>query len=173
MWNPSRSLKLGFLIYKTEGVLSALALLWSPCPLPFPQSIWSVFPPHSAILSGPMPTVCVPCVLWSSRDCGPSASLCLWSFPSKEYWSSCHFLLRGMRPHPGIKPILHWQVDSLPLRRWEAPWPVGHLLFVGIMLSTWQVFAFIFLHKKLPKIWCYHHLMIDDQLAVWESYVKV
>lgn len=37
--------------------------------------------------------------LWSSR------LLCSWNFPDKNTGEGCHFLLQGIFPDPGIKPL--------------------------------------------------------------------
>ena len=38
-------------------------------------------------------------------------------FPRQEYWAGCHSLLQGIFPNQGSNPcLLHWQVDSLPLK---------------------------------------------------------
>ena len=47
----------------------------------------------------------------------PARLLCPWDFPGKNTQVSCHFLLQGIFPTQGSNPhLLHWQVDSLPLR---------------------------------------------------------
>ena len=43
--------------------------------------------------------------------------LCPWNFPGKNAGAGCHFLLQGIFLIYGSKQhLLHWQVDSLPLR---------------------------------------------------------
>ena len=43
-------------------------------------------------------------------------------FPRQEYWRGCHFLLQGIFPTQRSNPcLLHWQVDSLPLRHQGSP----------------------------------------------------
>ena len=43
---------------------------------------------------------------------------CPWNFPGNDIRVSCHFLLQGIFPIQGSKPLLlcllHWQADSLP-----------------------------------------------------------
>ena len=39
-----------------------------------------------------------------------------WDFPGRNTRLGCHFLLRGLFPTQGLN-LLHWQTDSLPLRR--------------------------------------------------------
>ena len=49
--------------------------------------------------------------------------LCPWDMPGKNNGMGCHFLLQGIFPTHGSNPhLLHWQVDSLPLRKptWVA-----------------------------------------------------
>ena len=42
--------------------------------------------------------------------------LCSWDFPGKNTGVDFHFLLQGIFPTQGLNlPLLHWQVDSLPL----------------------------------------------------------
>ena len=46
----------------------------------------------------------------------PARLLCPWDFPGKNTEMGCHFLLQGIFPTQGWNlPLLHWQVDSLPL----------------------------------------------------------
>ena len=43
-------------------------------------------------------------------------AFCLWEFPGKNTWVSCHFLLQGISLTQGSNQhLLHWQADSLPL----------------------------------------------------------
>ena len=50
--------------------------------------------------------------------------LCPVNFPGKNTGAGCHFPLHGLFPTQGLNPcllpLLHWQVDSLPLATWEA-----------------------------------------------------
>ena len=50
----------------------------------------------------------------------PARLLCPWNFPGKNTGVGCHFLLQGIFPIQGLDRhvlcLLHWQVDSLPLR---------------------------------------------------------
>ena len=59
-------------------------------------------------------TLLQPHVLWSTR------LLCPWNFPGKNTGVVCHFIFQGIFPTQGSNPcllcLLHWQVDSLPLR---------------------------------------------------------
>ena len=65
--------------------------------------------------------------LWDPMDY--SLFLCPWDFPGKDTGVSCHFLLPGNLPHPGIKPtsvswcLLYWLADSLPLKHLGSPPP--------------------------------------------------
>ena len=57
-------------------------------------------------------------------------SLCPWNVPGKNTGVGCHLLLQGNFPTQGSNPhllhLLHWQVDSLPLRHLESPhWSSG------------------------------------------------
>ena len=63
----------------------------------------------------------------------PSRLLCPWDFQRKIIGVGCHFLLQrsgggegGCLPSPGIKLLLHWQVDSLPLRHQKSPTYMVH-----------------------------------------------
>ena len=55
----------------------------------------------------------------------PARLLCPWNFPGKNTGVGCHFLLLGIFPTQGsnlhLLLLLHYQVDSLPLHRLEAP----------------------------------------------------
>ena len=50
----------------------------------------------------------------------PWTLLCPWYFPGKNTGVGCRFLLQGIFPTQGLDPylllLLHWQVDSSPLR---------------------------------------------------------
>ena len=58
-------------------------------------------------------------------DCGPPGSSVHGTLQAR-YWSGLPFPSPGDPPDPGIKPVflclLHWQVDSLPLRRLGSPY---------------------------------------------------
>ena len=47
------------------------------------------------------------------------------NFPGKNTAVGCHFLLQGIfltqRSNPSLLCLLHWQADSLPLRRLGSP----------------------------------------------------
>ena len=46
----------------------------------------------------------------------PTRLLCPWDFPGKNTGVGSHFLLHGIFPTQGQNPpLLHWQVDSLPV----------------------------------------------------------
>ena len=176
MWNPSRSLKLGFLIYKTKAsAVYFLALLLGPLPLPSPQLV-SLCSHLSAILTVDANLrVCMLChgrPFATPRTVVRQASSSM-GFSGQECWSSCHFLLQGIFPTRGSHlHLLHWQADSLPLRPLGSPTDLLSPYFLwGIMLSTWQVFAFVFLHKNCLR------LMFSSSYARWptkfgESYVQ-
>ena len=71
------------------------------------------------------------CMLSLSRVCffetawtGPTRLLCPWNFTGKDTGVGCHFLLQGIVPNQGSNlrlSLLHWQVDSLPLRYLPSP----------------------------------------------------
>ena len=49
--------------------------------------------------------------------------------PRQEYWSVLPFPTPEYLPNPGIKRLLHWQADSLPLHHLGSPnadgqWPI-------------------------------------------------
>ena len=47
---------------------------------------------------------------------------CPWDFPGKNTGVDCHFLLQGIFLVQELNlHLLHWQVDSLPLRRQGSP----------------------------------------------------
>ena len=49
-------------------------------------------------------------------DYNPPACLPPWNFPHKNTGVGCHFLLQGIFPTQELNsPLLHWQMDSLPL----------------------------------------------------------
>ena len=53
----------------------------------------------------------------------PTRLLCSWDCPGKNTGVSCHFLLQGIFLKQGSKlPLLHWQEDSLPLKRQGRPY---------------------------------------------------
>ena len=47
-------------------------------------------------------------------------------FSRQEYWSSCHFLIQQIFLTQGLNlsllSLLHWQVDSLPVRHLGSPY---------------------------------------------------
>ena len=48
--------------------------------------------------------------------------LCPWDFPGKKTGMGCHFLFQGIFPTQRQNLwLLHWQVDSLPLRHLRIP----------------------------------------------------
>ena len=52
----------------------------------------------------------------------PARLLCPWDFPGKNTGVGCHFLLQGTFPTQGSNlHLLHWQMDSLPLRHLGSP----------------------------------------------------
>ena len=51
---------------------------------------------------------------------------CPWSFPGKNTWVVCHFLLQEICPTQGWNlRLLHWQADSLQLNHLGRP-KLGH-----------------------------------------------
>ena len=63
------------------------------------------------------PCSCPP--LGNPMDCSLPRLLCPWNLPGKNTEVGFHFLLLGIFPAQGSKPLLlcllHWQEDSLPL----------------------------------------------------------
>ena len=55
----------------------------------------------------------------------PTRNPCEWNSPGKNTRVGCHFLLQGFFPAQGWNPhllhLLHWQIDSLPLRHLGSP----------------------------------------------------
>ena len=89
---------------------------------PFQEENWTWKQPH----------------LWSSTRGGSSQKVCLLSHASsfsekcvlrimtsvKYTGAGCHFILQGISPTQGLKPLLlclHWQVYSLPLHHLGCP----------------------------------------------------
>ena len=61
----------------------------------------------------------------------PAMLLCLWDYPGRNTGVDCHALLQGIFLSQGLNPhLLHWQVDSLPLRHEGSPYTDN-----GILLS--------------------------------------
>ena len=55
-------------------------------------------------------------------DCNPPGSSWPWDFPSKKTGMGFHFLLQGTFPtQRSDLHLLHWEVDSLPLRHQGSP----------------------------------------------------
>ena len=59
------------------------------------------------------------------RGLQPTRFFCPWDCPGKNTGVGCHFLLQGafltQEWNPCLLHLLHWQVDSLPLRHLETP----------------------------------------------------
>ena len=59
--------------------------------------------------------------LFDPVNCSLPGLLCPWYFPGKNTGVGCHFLLQRIFPTQGSNPsllnLLHWQADSVPLRR--------------------------------------------------------
>ena len=68
----------------------------------------------------------------------PTRLLCSWDFPGKNTGVGCLFLLQGILWTQGLKlnllHLLHWQVDSLPLRHMGSP------------LNTYKYFVIAYMH---------------------------
>ena len=59
---------------------------------------------------------------WQCYGLQPARLLCPWDPPGKNTGVDCHFLLQGIFPTQAWNPhLLHWQVDSLPLRHLGSP----------------------------------------------------
>ena len=68
-------------------------------------------------------------ILCNPIDCSPPGSfVCPWDFPGKNTAVGSHFLLQGIFLTQGSNPrpqgLLHWQVDSSPLRHLGSLWVV-------------------------------------------------
>ena len=63
-------------------------------------------------------------ILCNPMDCSPPDFSEHGIFPSKDTGVGCHFLLQGIFQIQGSNPhlpcLLHWQMDSLPLRHLES-----------------------------------------------------
>ena len=60
-------------------------------------------------------------ILYHWMDCSPPCSLSMGS-SRQNTWVRCHFLLQEIFLTQGLNPrLLHWQVDSLPLRHLGSP----------------------------------------------------
>ena len=95
------------------------------------SALYSVKHRFEQFYSGLKNSVCV-CVCTLSHSVGsnslqphglqPTRLFCQWDFPDKNTRMGCHlplqaiFLTQGSNTH-----LLHWQVDSLPLKPWEGP----------------------------------------------------
>ena len=93
----------------------------------------------------------------------PTRILFPWDSPGKNTGMGCHFLLQRIFPTQGSNPcllyLLHWQVDSLPLRHLESPWlprplekcynsPLGPYLHISACISV-----------PAPRLWNRHAVM--------------
>ena len=90
--------------------------------------------------------------LWPHRP-QPARLLCPWNFPGKNTEAGCHFLLQGIFPTQGLNLcllcLLHWQVNSFPLRHLGSPWILrpptespcfqvwGHPSFFRVQTCLW------------------------------------
>ena len=79
-----------------------------------------------------------------------------WNFPGKNTRVGCHFLLQGVFRSQGSNPslprLLHWQVDSLPLR---------HLL-----LGRWK----LLIRKHFQR----HHLFVNHSFKeIWTLTIEL
>ena len=79
----------------------------------------------------------------------PARHRCPHHFPGMSIGVSCHFLVQGIFPTQGsnlhLLCLLHWQEDSLPVRRLEIPfidkmklWSLRHQ-FVPFNFSIWHL----------------------------------
>ena len=57
-------------------------------------------------------------------------------FSRQEYWTGLPFPLPAYLPDPGIKCLLHWQADSLPLSHLGSPWQAEKGGSVSVVVSS-------------------------------------
>ena len=78
--------------------------------------------------------------LCNPTDCSPQASLSM-GFSRQEYWSGCHFPLKGVSSTQGSNlHLMHWQADSLPLV------PSGKLWILQSLESSFIPCLLVYLH---------------------------
>ena len=93
----------------------------------------------------------------------PARLLYSWDFPGKITWFGCHFLLQGTFPTQWLNPpLLHWQVDSLPLNHQGNP---GHILGtdyirVNQMSQIWSILIPI------------KHLSLTMYTLLWQNWLR-
>ena len=93
----------------------------------------------------------------------PTKLFCPWNFPGKNIRVGCHFLLQGIflteESNPSLLRLLHWQVDSLPLKHLGNPFLLQTLLTNSEMScfqseSNWD--CWIHQHCSLYTHVCMH-----------------
>ena len=121
-----------------------------------------------------------PTLLWL-HGLHPVRLLCPWDFPGKNTGVSCHFLLQGNLPDPGIKPVspaltsgfftsvppgkpkVHWLFNCLYILKatlhLQSLQSTGYIPCPPYMLCLWVEITW-----SLSSIWCSR-----DQPATWKA----
>ena len=82
---------------------------------------------------------CMFCHVWLFAT--PWTVLCPWDFPGKNTGVGWYFLLQGISPTQGLKPVhllrlLHWQADSLPWSHLRNP---NFLYSLPVIMQCWCI----------------------------------
>ena len=86
----------------------------------------------------------------------PARLLCPWDSPGKNTRVGCYFLLQGIFQTQGSNPrLLHWQVDSLPLRHQRSPF-TGILIYENLSKCTFlntssSLYYQLFISKAIQR----------------------
>lgn len=82
-------------------------------------------------------------ILLQTHQLQPARLFCLWDFPGKNAEVGCHFFLQWVLLAQGSNLyLLHWLVDSLPLRHLESP----------VVLSLWYLLV-VPMNCRNPQFW--------------------
>ena len=87
----------------------------------------------------------------------PWTEACQWNFPGKTTEVGCHFLLQGIFPtqelNLGLLHLLHWQVDSLPLRPLGSPGKcVQHAITTTVQAQNSSITSQLFYSLSRAKL---------------------
>ena len=104
----------------------------------------------------------------------PTRLFCPWDLPGKNTGMGFHFLLQGIFPTQGLNPcflhLLHWQMNSLPLRHPKyltSVIKISGILCIIISFSYTRVNTFTNLGGKLKRLWdgCIPLILLADWLS--------